>query len=304
MGKFSEDTLVSWHKPASDTEDTKINHAIDMIKSAISNSNEFDDLTYHVFIQGSYGNNTNVKSDSDVDVNVMLTSTVYCSYVDGKEDKDYGYSDGTITYDEYKNRVIRALENKFNKQDIELGNKSVKISSNSYRINADCVISFQYRDFKVINSTDANKYVEGIKYIAKDGSIVINYPQDHIKNGNVKNTQTNHKYKKLVRIFKRIRNKMCDENLIEKDRITSFLVECLVWNVPNTTITNSSTWNIVIKNSIVYLYNAINDDKCGNWGEVSERLYLFHNGRKWTKDNAKDFLLKMWNYMGYANESN
>lgn len=303
MSNFSEETLKSWYKPASETEDTKINNAINMIKKAIQNSDEFDGLTYEIFIQGSYGNNTNVRVNSDVDVNVMLTSTFYTCYPDGKNESDYLFSKGSVTYSDYKERIVRALQKKFGTENVTLANKSVKISSNSYRVNADCVISMQYRNYKAIGSTNPSKYVEGIKYISKDGQIVINYPKEHIKNGNSKNVATNYQYKKLVRIFKRVRNKMCEDNLIDKDKITSFLVECLVWNIPNSIIINYSSWNEKIKQAIIYLYNAIKNDECKDWGEVSDWLYLFHSGRKWTKAEAQDFLLKMWNYMGYGNEN-
>ena len=66
MANFTEEQLVNWHKPASATEDERINHAINMIKSAIKNSDDFDSLTYEIFVQGSYGNNTNVKLNSDI----------------------------------------------------------------------------------------------------------------------------------------------------------------------------------------------------------------------------------------------
>ena len=73
--KYTEATLELWTKPASDTEEQKIENTINMIKSAINASSEFDDLTVEIFVQGSYANNTNVRTNSDVDVCVMLTST-------------------------------------------------------------------------------------------------------------------------------------------------------------------------------------------------------------------------------------
>ena len=108
-------------------------------------------------------------------------------------------------------------------------------------MNADVVPAFQYRDYKAINSLDATRYIEGIKYIANDGSVVINYPKEHISNGKQKNIKTNHAYKKLVRIMKHIRNNMADERKINPDKITSFLTECLVWNVPDSIITGNDS---------------------------------------------------------------
>lgn len=98
--------------------------------------------------------------------------------------------------------------------------------------------------------------------------------------------------------MKHIRNEMISADKVNGDVITSFLVECLVWNVPNSYITRHDTWNEALQDSIAYLWNAINDGNANEWGEVSERLYLFR-GRKWTSQDAKEFLGKMYNYLEF-----
>ncbi len=271
--RYTETTLQLWTKPASDTEEQKIENTISMIKSAINSSNELKSLEIDIFVQGSYANNTNVRTNSDVDVCVMLRSTFYTEYPDGKDRNDYGFTEG---------------------------NKSLKVRSNSYHVNADVVVALLLKDYKSIGSTDPNRYIEGTRFIARNsGACVTNYPKLHIANGRQKNNLTNYKYKYLVRIFKRIRNVMVDEGVTDGDKISSFLVECLVWNVPNSIITGYSTWTETVKQAIIYLYNAIKDGKHKEWGEVSERLYLFHYERKWTASEAQTFLYNMWNYLGY-----
>lgn len=297
--KHTEDTLKSWTSPLSQTEEQRVKNTVQMIKNSISSYNKLSDCTMEVFAQGSYANNTNVRQNSDVDICVMLKSTIFCCYVDGRSDKDYGYTEGSLTYPNYKTYVIEALTGKFGSDAVTSGNKSISIEANSYHINADVVPAFQYRDFKAINSIDPEKYIEGIKYFAKDGTEVINYPKDHISNGTRKNNSTNYEYKKLVRIMKHILNDMVDVGKADGDAITSFLIECLVWNVPNDTIMGSNTWAGTVQNAISHLWNAINDDNHKEWGEVSERFYLFHPGRKWTAKGTKDFLHSMYNYLEF-----
>lgn len=297
--KYAEETLKSWTSPLSQTEEQRVENTVQMIKNAVTSYDKLSDCTMEIFAQGSYANNTNVRQNSDVDICVMLTSTVFCNYVDGKTDKDYGYTAGSITYADYKSYITEALKEKFGYDVITVGNKSINIKSNSYHVNADVVPTFQYRDFKIISSTDPAKYVEGVKYFAKDGTTIINYPKDHISNGKQKNNNTNYEYKKIVRIMKHIRDDMVDDGTANGDKITSFLIECLVWNVPNDKITGVNTWTGTVQNAIGYLWNAINNDKHKEWGEVSERLYLFHSGRKWTAKNAKDFLYNMYNYLEF-----
>ena len=161
------------------------------------------------------------------------------------------------------------------------------------------VPAFQYRDYKIIHSKKADRFVEGIKFFTQNNERVINYPKEHLKNGREKNNATNYQYKKLVRIMKHIRNNMVGEGLIDGEIITSFLVECLVWNVKNTYITKHDSWNETLQDSIAFLWNEINDGHAKDWGEVSEMLYLFHSGRKWNQDSAKQFLGIMYSYLEY-----
>ena len=89
--------------------------------------------------------------------------------------------------------------------------------------------------------------------MSKNGKEIKNYPKEHIRNGITKNNDTNYEYKKLVRIMKHIKNEMVDDKKTNGDIITSFLVECLVWNIPNSIITGYNTWTETIKQAIIYL---------------------------------------------------
>ena len=120
--KYSEETLKNWKNPASDTEEQKISNTISMIKSAVANCPDLDDLTIEVFVQGSYANNTNVRTNSDVDVCVMLTSSFYTEYPEGKSREDYGFTEGSIGFDEYKKRIKKAIIDKFGPDAVTVGN--------------------------------------------------------------------------------------------------------------------------------------------------------------------------------------
>lgn len=298
--RYSEDSLKSWSAPISATEDQRVQNTIRMIKDALSSHAEMRKLQYEVFLQGSYANDTNVRQNSDVDVCVMLTSSFETKYVDGYVDKDYGFSAGGTPYNVFRQYVIEALRNKFGTSVVFAGNKCINIGDNTYHVNADVVPAFQYRDYKTIHSLDPNRFIEGIWFIAHDGTLIINYPKQHIQNGKSKNNQTDHQYKRLVRMMKHICNEMVKVGMADGDSITSFLIECLVWNVPDNYITGYSTWNETIKQAIKYLYSQITAEKHKDWGEVSERLYLFHPGRKWTPQKVLYFLNMMYGYLGYV----
>ena len=301
MSKFSEETFDNWRKPASETEETRISNAITMIKDAVSASDKLKDKDIEIFVQGSYANNTNVRANSDVDVCVMLKDTFYSEYPEGKSRDDYGFTAGTNNFDTYRSDLIKALIDKYGNDSVKPGNKSIKITETSYRVEADAVPSFQYRNYKYQNSSNPDNFIEGIKfYTANTNEQVINYPKIHIKNGIDKNNDTQRRYKRLVRIFKRIRYKMIDDGEPVNKGITSFLIECLLWNTPNSIFNNYNTWTERLKQSIIYLFDKTKDEKdCKEWGEVSEMFYLFHQGRKWNVKMTNDFLKQMWNYLEF-----
>ena len=156
MSKFTEETLKNWAKPATKTEEQRISNAIKMIKEAIQSCDNLKYKDIEIFVQGSYANNTNVRAKSDVDVCVMLKDTFYDEYPNGYTQEYYSFSQSTYSFDEFRKDVIKALKNKYGKENIKHGNKSIKMEATSYRVESDVVPAFQYRNYKIINSTDKN----------------------------------------------------------------------------------------------------------------------------------------------------
>lgn len=300
MSRYQETDYVAWAKPASETEQTKIDNAINMVKLAIDGESRLSALDIEVFPQGSYANNTNVRLESDVDVCVMSKSVFFYGSSFGLDVSQCGYTNAALSYAEYRNLVKEAIVKKFGCDNVTVGNKSFKIKSNSYHVHADVVPSFEYR-----NHHSVWDYYEGIKFICNQGQSIVNYPKMHIKNGIEKNNKTNYSYKKLVRILKRVKNIMSSEKLIDPNKITSFLVESLIWHVPNYIITDSDTWGETIREALVYLYNRTKEQQmegqqeCSSWSEICGILNLFDNTRKWAITDANLFVLNAWQYLGF-----
>lgn len=87
MAKFTEETLNNWRYPASDTEETKLANAEKMVREAIADSEELKNKSTEIFGQGSYANDTNVKINSDIDINVCLSDTIFIQIPEGKSKK-------------------------------------------------------------------------------------------------------------------------------------------------------------------------------------------------------------------------
>jgi len=69
MSSSERETLLSaWIKPSSDSEKEQQNRAERMVRDAIKCSPTLNSVEYKIYTKGSYPNNTNVRTDSDVDV--------------------------------------------------------------------------------------------------------------------------------------------------------------------------------------------------------------------------------------------
>ncbi|CAI8246012.1 MAG: Uncharacterised protein [Cryomorphaceae bacterium] len=298
MAKFTEKTLTYWTKPPSDTEESKLENAERMVREAISEDETLKSKSTETFGQGSYANNTNVKNNSDIDINVRYTGGFYFILPPNTEEKDVGLdklSGSSYSYTEFKNDIETALVNKFGRKEVVRNDKCITIKENSYRVETDVVPTWNYRLY-----SENGNYELGSKFITDSNRWVINYPKQHIENGIDKNKKTSRRFKRLTRLHKKIRYEMIDDGLTVNSNIKSFLLECLVWNVPNNIFDDYDTWNERLKQSIIYLYqNTKEQEKCNEWEEVSELLYLIRDSRKWTRKDINDYLLQLWGYLEY-----
>ncbi len=212
-----------------------------------------------LFIQGSYANNTNVRTQSDVDIAVVQEEVFTTEYrastsIYPQSDTDYGFCTVAPAAKTFKDEVQECLERKFG-SDVERKNKSIKIHGNTYRKDADSVPCRRYRDYRSDYRKDVNNYIPGIVIIPDHGSRIINYPEQHIANGRKKNNNTNRYYKKMVRVIKKMRYLMCDYGYAEAERVSSFGLESLLWNLPDWLFMKYSIYRYEFGEIVEYLYN-------------------------------------------------
>lgn len=287
-----ESTFVNWSKRSSDNEEQKCENALSMIKDAIKRDEKIKNSDIEFIPQGSYHNNTNVRLNSDVDICIRLKTTFFYNLPNGMTKDNFGIYASTYTFSEYQADIERALVNKFGRENVKKGNKAFDIKSNTYRVAADAVACFEHRRYK-----EDGSYIIGTQFISSTGETIVNFPEQHYSNGVIKNNNTSRRYKRVVRIIKRLKGQMENDGVQGLQNISSFLVECLVSNVPNENFNNSS-YSQDVKNVLVWLYNnTIQDSTCKEWGEVSDLLYLFHSGRKYTRTDINNFIVKAYNHV-------
>lgn len=292
--KFTEEELKKYAAPLSETENQKCLNAIKMVRDALKNfgfladeeliSKMYED-TYayeirmrntkgkkvHIFIQGSYANNTNVRTESDVDIAIIEEDVFNTEYRPEtspfpQSDKDYNFIPTQNEDKSFKDKIQECLEDKFG-HDVERKNKSIRVHGNTYRKDIDTVPCRRYRDYRNDYRKDVDNYIRGIVITPDIGPRIINYPEQHIANGRRKNNDTNRCYKKMVRIIKKMRNIMSDYGYDEADKVSSFGLESLLWNIPNSEFTKYSIYRFEFGELVEYLYR--NKDNFNTYKEAN-----------------------------------
>lgn len=287
-----EDKLSGWTSPSSDTEQDKQDRTERMIRQAIDSHKPFNNCSLKVYAKGSYANNTNVCSDSDVDIAVECTEVLYWeesekgNYTPGKP------YEGIWTPATLRAELLSAMKEKFPGQVDSTGSTAIQINSSSARVDADVVPCFSYRYYMKHGSRD------GTKIFKTDGSGVVNYPAQQMENGIAKNKRTGYAYKKGVRLLKRVENAMAEDGTFRE--LPSFFIECLAYNCPDTVFSHS-TWTECLRAMLFHIWDKLQGDEpgSGRWMEVNECFFLFHSNQKWTREDGREFAKAAWNYFGF-----
>jgi hypothetical protein len=291
-----EDTYVTWGKGPGTTEQGKCENAETAIRKALAAHDQLSDLDITVFAQGSYRNKTNVKQDSDVDICVRLNTTFFPEYPQGKTDTDFGVVDASITFADYKNLIHSALEDYFGSDSLTRGDKAFNIHENTYRIDADVVPTFVHRRY-FMRDDGSHDFHSGIGFDTDAGKRILNWPEQHYENGLKKHENSGRRYRKIIRILKRMRNEMQDENIESAKNVASCLIESLVSNVPND-LFGHDTYSSDVREVLAHIFNeTMTDEKCSKWVEVSGFKWLFRNTQPWTREQAHKFISGAWDYM-------
>ena len=297
MSRDWEATFSSWGAPPSDTEQAKAENAERAVRKAIVTAGLSD---IEVFAQGSYANRTNVRQDSDVDICVLYTGAFFPDYSlsEGLNGPVLGHSNGTYFYADFKNDVEAALVAHFGKPSVTRGKKAFDVHANTYRIDADVVPCFEHRRFMGTPQSNWYQSPPGTQLYPDDGGTIINWPRQNYANGVTKNKATGLRFKVVTRILKRLRYEMVDKGYESAKPIPSYLIECLVWNVPDPSFGRAALKDDV-QNALAHLWNETRvDESCKKWGEINELKWLFI-GQPWTRSQVNTFLQAAWDYIGF-----
>jgi hypothetical protein len=230
-----ESQLETWSKIGSQTQ-SKDTYAT--IRNAIDVSTAPYVGGIEVFLQGSYGNDTNVYGkESDVDV-VMRCDRAYfrdLSRLASSELAAYEAATGssvvTYPFHTFKADVIRVLKGKFGNDVDTSSKKAIKIKANGNRRSADVLVCQDFRRYLKYTGLKGD-YVTGVGFLTTEGTLIENYPKIHSASLMAKHQVTSQWLKPTIRIFKNIRSRLIDDGKLQNGVAPSYYLEGLLWNAP------------------------------------------------------------------------
>lgn len=290
--------LMKWRSPAGKSESDRQDRAERMVKQAVRNHEPFAGLDLSVAAKGSYPNHTNVRGDSDVDIKVQVNDPYHADI-----DPSVFWWGGTrVTRytGPWKPKVLRqemftALENHFGTVDANHNVAFFIPEVNGSRPSIDVVPCFRYLRFTDLTY---NESIEGSIVYGRDGKEIVNWPDQQLRNGQAKNTRTNHRYKFAVRVLKSVENELAAQRIIRP--LPSYFSECLVYNVPDEVLTRGSL-DDSIRGSLANLNEQLHFlfGRPADMLEPNEVKKLFQRGQKWTARDATQLIRAAWHYLNY-----
>jgi len=290
-----ESQLDTWSSQGSVTQ-SKNTYAT--VRNALLDSKAvYADVSFDVFLQGSYGNDTNIYSESDVDVVIRLDSIMRSDLASLPQEQQtayhQAYGKATYTFSEFKQGVATRLSNAFGTEQVTPGDKAFNIHAGGARRSADVVVCHQYRRYtRFINSTDY-QFTPGIIIPGTSKGDIINYPKLHSENCTKKHQATNQWFKPMVRIVKNMRRRLLADGVIAEDVACNYFIEGLLYNVPDDKF--GSTYGNTFVNAFTWIVGS------------DRAKFTCVNGQYWLLGSANiqwdpfkcstflDALVKMWN---------
>jgi hypothetical protein len=291
-----ESQLDTWSHQGSITQSAA---TYNLIKNVLeSSSATYAGKTYSVFLQGSYGNDTNIYAESDVDIVIKLDdcwqSDLSGLTQDEKDKYDKSYVNATYTHVDFKRDVLKVLTDQYG-SDVKRGDKAIAIAASGNRRKADVIAAVQFRRYYKFNGVYDQSYDEGICFFNAAGERIDNYPKQHSANLTRKHQDSGKWLKPMVRVLKNLRSKLVDEGALKNGIAPSYYLEGLLYNVPIDKFTTS--YQDCFINAVNWIQTEADKSKlvCAN-----EQYYLLWDNThtSWPKANCEAFLnaaIKLWN---------
>jgi hypothetical protein len=286
-------------RPVSDVKVPKKDKALSIVKEALSIDPIVPYNDYELFCQGSFANDTHISLRSVVDINVCYMNGFYHDTFPGLTLNENRISMRNYTYLSFKDDIEKTLRQTLGDDKVVRKEKYLVVLDPDQQMEINVYPTWE---FKWYSSNEDTVYVTGVVQFADDKPYlkIVNYPKHHIAQATEKHNNTAKIYKDFVRIWKNIHSKMGYQN----EKISSFLIESLAYNIPDEfylkqLIKNKvQKWGDVVMNLLTYLHENTLEypNTWEEWLEVSGLMYIFQ-GREWSRKEVNEYLRYILDYM-------
>ena len=292
-----------WLRPASDSEEQKIERAARMVRDALANNAWLAAEGVSVYAQGSYHNNTNVRLDSDMDLRVVHPGikVQYHSNVHvetANQILSYTFNGPSLSSLNSRMRaeVSAALGSAFGYRNVDdTGSRAIHLKSlPGSRAEVDVVPTFVLHHVMWIDAVHNYHTTHGVGILSRDASAwTFNFPQQHTENGVAKRARTKLRFKRCVRMLKRLRNELTELGVRAGELIPSYLIECLAYRVEDAFYLDETDDNFARIYRITHRLQQLVADP--NWvaqaSEINDVKGLFGDWQGWTSAQVVAFLI-------------
>ena len=291
-----ESQLDTWSHQGSITQSRSTYNSIKNVLEA--STTPYTNKNFKVFLQGSYGNDTNIYAESDVDIVIRLDDCFFSDLEslpqEEKAAHKQAFSDAAYTHVDFKHDVLSVLTSHYGSA-VKAGDKAIAIEASGARRKADVIVATQFRRYFRFRSSSETEYAEGICFFNSAGERIANYPKQHSANLTKKHQTSSKWLKPMARVFKNMRSRMVEDGLIKASIAPSYYIEGLLYNVPNDKLTSS--YQDCVVNTLNWYQQEVKkvDLVCAN-----EQYYLLRDGflTCWPQANCDAFVeaaVKLWN---------
>jgi hypothetical protein len=292
-----ESQLDTWSRQGSITQSSGTYQSIRA--ALLKDSAAYATKRPEVFLQGSYGNDTNIYAESDVDCVILYNGAFYYDLDALPADQQALFKAGAggaaYSYNTFKAEVLAALTSSFGASVDPNSRRAIKIKAGGGRRSADVIVAFQFRRYYMYKGDNDQRFDTGMAFFTSDGKRVANFPKIHSANLTIKHQATGSNFKPMARIFKNIRSRLVDNGQIKDGVAPSYFIEGLLYNAPNSLF--QGKYADMVLNILKWLHATPDRSKfvCAN-----EKYYLLRDDSLvcWpTADGAKFITetIKLWN---------
>lgn len=309
MSRNWDETFKQWAEALEQVDEEKGSRASEEVRKAIRNDSALAKRRIDVYVTGSYRNNTNTRADSDVDVAVVLRDLIFYELpADGSLTADMlGLKPNGEQYESFREQVGAALRATFGAPAVTAGDKAFDVHATSYRLDADVAVFLEHRRYTGKKDGSGQwAYLQGVEMRPRSepNRRIINWPEQHYERGVAKNKATNHRFKRIVRIMKRLRVDMeaqgNDAARSAAGQARSLLIESLVHSAPDACFNREAGGYLKDMSAVLsWIVDATRHGAdTSRLVEVNGIKPLFGGDQRWTQPQAYAFFSAARRYVG------